>query len=115
MDIINNLFTGSTLFLECSAVGNPIPEVKWTKGPSALPSARMKQVPGGLIIKQFSSKDDGVYTCTHTNQYGNLTHRITVKYNEEPTVNCNVSTINVTQGEDLEVKCDVFGKFRRFI
>ncbi|XP_066254583.1 interference hedgehog isoform X1 [Euwallacea similis] len=97
------------LFLECSAVGNPVPKVSWTKLRSQMPSNRTEIVPGGLIIRNVTSNDDGVYVCTHTNSQGKLSQEITVNYNEEPSIDCSNNTIKIKQGENLDFSCEVKG------
>ncbi|XP_030767144.1 interference hedgehog-like isoform X2 [Sitophilus oryzae] len=99
---------GSSVFLDCSAVGQPVPKVSWSKKQSVLPSNRSEEN-GGLIIRNITSRDDGVYVCTHTNAYGTLTHEITVKYNEEPTIDCSMNMTDVNQGENMDIECIVKG------
>ncbi|CAG9763006.1 unnamed protein product [Ceutorhynchus assimilis] len=99
---------GSTLFIECSAVGNPIPKVSWRKDPR-LPSDRTQILPGGLIIKNITSRDDGLYKCEYSNPYGTINHQITVKYNEEPTIDCYMNMTDIKQGENMDIDCDVRG------
>ncbi|XP_050304096.1 brother of CDO-like isoform X2 [Anthonomus grandis grandis] len=100
---------GSDLFLECSAVGKPIPKTTWLKKHSQLPTNRIEMVPGGLIIRNITSKDDGVYVCNHTNEFGSLSHQMIVKYNEEPSVNCFLNSTDIKQGENMDIVCDVKG------
>ncbi|XP_076252429.1 interference hedgehog-like isoform X2 [Rhynchophorus ferrugineus] len=99
---------GSSLFLSCSAVGKPIPKITWSKKQSHLPASRA-EVSGGLIIKNVTSHDDGVYVCTHSNEHGTLSHEIIVKYNEEPSIDCSANTTEVKQGENMEIECNVKG------
>ncbi|KAL1489869.1 hypothetical protein ABEB36_013797 [Hypothenemus hampei] len=100
---------GSNLFLECAAVGKPIPKVTWLKKQAQLASERIEILPGGLLIKNITSKDDGIYICNYTNTYGSIIHQITVKYNEEPSINCFMNTTQIKQGENMDVECEVQG------
>ncbi|KAJ8973936.1 hypothetical protein NQ317_002440 [Molorchus minor] len=98
-----------SVFLECSAIGNPIPKVYWFKKNDRLPSDRIEMIPGGLNIVNITSSDDGTYICNHTNTYGTVSHEITVIYNEEPNVDCILNTTDVKQGENLDLDCIVSG------
>ncbi|XP_060531354.1 interference hedgehog-like isoform X2 [Cylas formicarius] len=103
------ILSGSSVFLACSAVGNPIPKVVWFKKQSELPSSRIELITGGIIIKNITSTDDGIYVCNHTNIYGTVSHQITVRYNEDPSVDCLMNTTDVKQGENLDLECIVTG------
>uniref|UniRef100_A0AAR5NXY5 Interference hedgehog n=1 Tax=Dendroctonus ponderosae TaxID=77166 RepID=A0AAR5NXY5_DENPD len=101
---------GSTLFLECSAVGKPIPKVVWyKKSQSQLPAHRTEVIAGGLLIKNISSRDDGVYVCNHTNSHGSIFHEIMVKYREEPSLDCSINATDINQGENRDLECEVRG------
>ncbi|ENN83278.1 hypothetical protein YQE_00364, partial [Dendroctonus ponderosae] len=101
---------GSTLFLECSAVGKPIPKVVWYKKfQSQLPAHRTEVIAGGLLIKNISSRDDGVYVCNHTNSHGSIFHEIMVKYREEPSLDCSINATDINQGENRDLECEVRG------
>ncbi|CAH0560050.1 unnamed protein product [Brassicogethes aeneus] len=100
---------GGTVFLDCSAVGNPIPKVVWYKKTGQLPTDRTEFVSGGLKIKNVTLSDTGVYECNHTNDRGTISHQITLMYNEEPTVKCQMNLTDVKQGEALDFDCAVTG------
>lgn len=103
-------FAGDTVFLECSAIGNPIPTVVWFKKNGELPSNRIEVLSGGLKITDISSSDDGVYVCNYTNRYGTVSHHITLVYNEEPAIKCLSNSIEVKQGENLDLTdCEISG------
>ncbi|KAL3267033.1 hypothetical protein HHI36_011175 [Cryptolaemus montrouzieri] len=100
---------GSSVFLECAAIGNPVPRVIWFKHKGQLPQQRSELVTGGLKINNVSQADEGVYVCNHTNKYGTISHRITLIYSEEPTVECFLNTTEVKQNDKLDLECNVKG------
>ena len=52
-----------TAKLICSANGNPLPKVTWNKVNSSLPVGRHELVSGGLVLKNVTLADNGVYDC----------------------------------------------------
>lgn len=99
---------GQTVFLECPVVGYPIPNVIWSKN-GQLPIARSEMVYGGLIIRNVSSTDDGVYICTFTNSKGTFSKNIILVYNEPPTIEKGLENKKVTVEEYLDFECIVRG------
>ena len=60
--------------LQCEVKGNPQPQVKWLKqNSSLLADKRIVQSRGGLIIKDVTSQDGGLYTCKARNMLGVIT------------------------------------------
>ncbi|KAJ8927158.1 hypothetical protein NQ314_020431 [Rhamnusium bicolor] len=100
---------GDTVFLDCSAIGNPVPKVVWFKKNGQLPSSRIEMLSGGLKIKNVTSSDDGIYVCNHTNVHGTISHHITLIYNEEPSIDCLTNNTDVKQGENLDLDCMITG------
>ncbi|XP_049826185.1 interference hedgehog-like isoform X2 [Aethina tumida] len=100
---------GSNVFLDCAAVGNPVPKVVWYKKNGPLPEDRIDMISGGLKIRNVTSSDDGVYVCNYTNPKGTVSHQITVIYNEAPSIDCPVTITDVRQGENLDLDCTVTG------
>ncbi|KAJ8938581.1 hypothetical protein NQ318_013635 [Aromia moschata] len=100
---------GDTVFLECAAVGNPVPKVFWFKKNGRLPSDRTEMLNGGLNILDVAASDEGVYVCNHTNQHGTVSHQIALVYNEEPSVDCLHNSTEVKQGDNLDLECVVTG------
>ncbi|CAG9864415.1 unnamed protein product [Phyllotreta striolata] len=96
---------GDSVSLECAAVGNPVPDVVWTKGDRRL----IHSSNGTLTIHSASRSDEGEYVCTHTNSLGSIARRLTLVYREEPTIDCPVNRTDPKQGEPMDVRCTVGG------
>ena len=65
--------------LQCEVKGNPTPQVTWLKENSRLPAdKRIVQTRGGLMIRDVTSQDGGVYTCKARNILGVVTSSATL-------------------------------------
>ncbi|XP_018333733.1 interference hedgehog isoform X3 [Agrilus planipennis] len=96
---------GDTIFIECSAYGNPVPKVFWSKSSGGLPNHKIQILQGGLLIKNISSFDDGLYFCNHTNALGTLSHHITVVYSELPSIIDGPRNTDSKEGENMDLQC----------
>ncbi|KAK9709803.1 Fibronectin type III domain [Popillia japonica] len=104
----------SNVFLECSAVGEPIPTVRWFKRNGDLPKRRTKEEIGGLYITNVRQSDQGVYVCEYHNHLGSVSVDIQLEYNERPRVirgpfNRDNTTTIIEEGQDIELECEVSG------
>ena len=52
---------GDTLTLNCSAAGDPQPEITWKKQGSQFPIGRSRQSNGALVIKNMTRNDTGKF------------------------------------------------------
>ncbi|KAM7009689.1 vascular cell adhesion protein 1-like [Tautogolabrus adspersus] len=66
---------GEQLKLNCSSDGNPRPSYNWTL-PSGSPHPSRSSV---LTIASVAPEDEGKYTCTVSNDYGNVTTEFDVE------------------------------------
>ena len=65
--------------LQCEVKGNPVPQVTWLKQNSSLPTHKpIMQSRGGLMIRDVTSQDGGVYTCRARNILGVVTSSATL-------------------------------------
>ena len=65
--------------LQCEVKGNPIPQITWLKENSRLlTDKRIVQTRGGLMIRDATSQDGGVYTCKARNILGVVTSTATL-------------------------------------
>ncbi|XP_022918446.2 interference hedgehog-like isoform X2 [Onthophagus taurus] len=103
---------GTSAYLECGAIGYPIPTVKWSKLHSELPS-NIEINKSGILIKNMMQYHEGIYVCVHENSEGKLEFQIEVEYHEPPTVRGlfkkEVRSNKIEEGQDLDIECDVTG------
>ena len=81
--------TETKITMTCSATGQPLPKVTWTKGNETLPSDGRMAVPGGrLVIAEAQPSDSGLYVCTASSAGGEVsaTSRVIVKGEDQETV-----------------------------
>lgn len=64
---------------------------------------------GGLKIVNVTSTDDGVYECAYQNFLGVLSHKITLSYNEAPSIIEGPENSDVKEGDFLDLECTVRG------
>ena len=65
--------------LQCEVKGNPIPQVTWLKENLRLTAdKRIVQTDNGLMIRDVTSQDGGVYTCKTRNILGVVTSSATL-------------------------------------
>ena len=82
--------------LQCKVKGNPAPQVTWLKQNSSISlDKRIVQSRGGLMIRDVTSQDGGVYTCRARNILGAMisSATLTVQGNLLPNINVPVAFI----------------------
>ncbi|CAB3411347.1 unnamed protein product [Caenorhabditis bovis] len=79
---------GDSIYLECFAYGNPIPQYKWSRlDGKPLPSrAHISNYGRVLKIDKATYSDSGRYKCLATNPYGSVAGEITVRLRAPPTI-----------------------------
>ncbi|KAM7427694.1 hypothetical protein ABFA07_021217 [Porites harrisoni] len=107
-------FLGKETKLRCDLLGNPAPDVQWSRSPPlALPQGRTEARKDGLYIKNTQNMDSGVYTCFATNMYGLVFHGTFLKvkaveipvFTLTPSSSISVSSI----GASVRVNCSARG------
>lgn len=70
---------GGNLTLECSADGNPPPELRWIKHPHAANVVVTNRGSQSYIhITEATSSNAGLYSCTATNKVGSVSKNVTI-------------------------------------
>lgn len=102
--------SGTSVSLECSAVGNPSPQVTWRRVVGSLPKDRTEWLEGALKLNNVQASDDGEYICELTNGISpSVTHKITVQVQEPPVINREPASSVVEEGGEVELECEVEG------
>ena len=70
--------------MQCSASGNPVPTVVWSKVNGSLPAVRSEVFAGGkLEIRSSEGNDSGVYQCEASNILGTSRGQVKLNVNSE--------------------------------
>ena len=56
--------------IACTATGQPLPSITWSKAVSSLPEDRTEVMNGTLTVYSVEKKDDGIYICKADNILG---------------------------------------------
>ncbi|XP_029114318.1 papilin isoform X2 [Scleropages formosus] len=84
--------------------------VEWTRNGRSLSSRRHTQnSDGSLSIRQLSSEDSGVYTCTASSQYHTDQRQLQLKVQGDLKITTAPNNIQVTQGGTAQLPCVVTG------
>ncbi|XP_074840181.1 contactin-1 [Carettochelys insculpta] len=102
---------GQNVTLECFALGNPVPEIRWNKGIEPMPSTAEISMSGAVLkIINIQYEDEGIYECEAENYKGKDKHQARVYVQAYPEW---VEHINDTErgvGSDLHWPCVATGK-----
>ena len=55
--------------LNCSADGNPVPNITWTRCKEDIPADRSEMEGGQLKINSLTAKDSGTYICSAQSEF----------------------------------------------
>ncbi|XP_068726891.1 uncharacterized protein [Montipora capricornis] len=97
--------------LKCSADGNPLPKVEWSKLNSSLPAGRhVIEASGALILRDVRPGDQGVYSCRAENLLGsaNATAKLTVQF--VPRLFLPSTEILAEDEQNVTIPCNATGQ-----
>lgn len=106
---------GETAKLECSAHGEPQPEIAWHKDSGnnfpAASERRMFMMPTDdvFFITDVKLADMGIYSCTAHNAAGKAVANATLTVQQEPSFVSAMENTEVMAGEDVIFKCKAAG------
>nr|XP_048692016.1 contactin-1 [Caretta caretta] len=102
---------GQNVTLECFALGNPVPEIRWNKYLEPMPATAEISMSGAVLkILNIQFEDEGTYECEAENYKGKDKHQARVYVQAYPEW---VEHINDTErdiGSDLYWPCVATGK-----
>ncbi|XP_030057939.1 matrix-remodeling-associated protein 5 [Microcaecilia unicolor] len=114
-----SIAAGHTISLNCSAEGNPEPEIVWilpngTQIESGHHFHRIYHSNNGtLYIRSLSVAESGTYRCTARNRAGYIERQISLKVGFKPEIsNLYNNLVNIINGETLQLQCTTQGSPR---
>ncbi|KAG9342245.1 hypothetical protein JZ751_016747 [Albula glossodonta] len=97
---------GHNITLECFALGNPIPEIRWRKVDAELPANHEVSMGGALLhIYNVQVEDEGSYECEALNSKGKDWHRAWLYVEAAPEWAYHINNTEKDIGSDLAMSC----------
>ncbi|KAL6089793.1 hypothetical protein STEG23_010808, partial [Scotinomys teguina] len=104
---------GTTVKLECFALGNPVPTITWMKVNGYIPSkSRLRKSQAVLEIPNLQLDDAGVYECTAENSRGKNSFRGQLQIYTYPHWVQKLNDTQLDSGSPLQWECRATGKPR---
>nr|XP_011735922.1 contactin-3 isoform X2 [Macaca nemestrina] len=103
---------GSTVKLECFALGNPIPQINWRRSDGLPFSSKIKlrKFNGVLEIPNFQQEDAGSYECVAENSRGKNVARGRLTYYAKPHWVQLIKDVETAVEDSLYWECRASGK-----
>ncbi|XP_042655605.1 contactin-3 [Tyto alba] len=103
---------GSTVKLECFALGNPVPQINWrrTDGLPFPSKIRLRKSNGMIEIPNFQQEDAGLYECITENSRGKNIARGRLTYYAKPHWIQTIKDTEVAVEDTLYWDCRASGK-----
>ncbi|XP_064422350.1 contactin-4 isoform X1 [Latimeria chalumnae] len=105
---------GSTVKLECFALGNPVPTIAWRRfdGKPISRKVRINKSRGVLEIPNFQQEDAGLYECTAENSKGRNVAKGQLIFYAQPSWVNTISNANISIEDSIFWECKANGKPR---
>ncbi|KAM9592446.1 contactin-3 [Trichechus inunguis] len=103
---------GSTVKLECFALGNPVPQINWRRSDGLPFSSKIKlrKFNGMLEIPNFQQEDSGSYECIAENSRGKNVARGRLTYYAKPHWVQTIKDVEIAVEDNLYWECRASGK-----
>ncbi|XP_056129297.1 contactin-3 [Lampris incognitus] len=103
---------GSVVKLECFALGNPVPEISWsrTSGVPFPSKVKMRKSNAVLEIPNFQQEDTGTYECVAENSRGKNAARGRISFHAKPHWLQTITDKALSIEENLFWECKANGK-----
>ncbi|KAK6317847.1 hypothetical protein J4Q44_G00111380 [Coregonus suidteri] len=102
---------GQNITLECFALGNPIPQIRWRKMDGELPANHEVSMAGAhLHLYHVQYEDEGTYECEALNSKGKDWHRARVSVEAFPEWTEFISSTERDISSDYTMSCEASGK-----
>ncbi|XP_017695325.1 PREDICTED: basement membrane-specific heparan sulfate proteoglycan core protein, partial [Lepidothrix coronata] len=99
---------GDTATLHCTATGDPMPRIEWSKLRAPLPWQH-RVVNGTLVIPRAAQQDSGQYICNATSPVGSTEVFVTLDVETAPYATVLPEDAAVRAGDALQVQCLAHG------
>ncbi|XP_029458249.1 contactin-5 isoform X2 [Rhinatrema bivittatum] len=104
---------GTTVKMECFALGNPVPTISWRKIGGYIPSkSRLRKSQAVLEIPNVQLEDGGTYECKAENSRGKNAFRGQLQVYTQPHWVEKINDTQLDSGEQLRWECKASGKPR---
>ncbi|NXX29469.1 CNTN4 protein, partial [Nicator chloris] len=103
---------GTTVKLECFALGNPVPTISWRRadGKQIPRKARRHRSSGLLEIPNFQQEDAGLYECVAENVRGKNVARGQLTFYAQPSWTQRISDVHAAMEERVSWECRASGR-----
>ncbi|CRK97731.1 CLUMA_CG011111, isoform A [Clunio marinus] len=102
---------GSPVRLECSASGNPMPNITWTRKNNLLPNGEEKFVSSNYVIENMDRHKGGTYICTANNGVGQTaSSQIALHVLYPPEIVVENAIVYSGEGQEATLSCIVHGE-----
>ncbi|XP_066523401.1 contactin-1a [Hoplias malabaricus] len=102
---------GQNITLECFALGNPIPQIRWRKLDGELPAHHEISMAGGLLhLYNVQYEDEGMYECEALNSKGKDWHKAQLYVEASPEWVEHINSSERDIGSDYTMSCLASGK-----
>ncbi|XP_028666776.2 contactin-1 isoform X1 [Erpetoichthys calabaricus] len=104
-------FVGQNASLECFALGNPVPEIRWRKVDAPLPSNYEITMSGAVFnIYNVQLEDEGLYECEALNMKGKDLHQARIYVEAFPSWAEHINDTQRDIDSDMSWSCVATGK-----
>ncbi|XP_050838434.1 basement membrane-specific heparan sulfate proteoglycan core protein isoform X2 [Serinus canaria] len=99
---------GDTATLHCTARGDPVPRIEWSKLRAPLPWQH-RVVNGSLVIPRAAQQDSGQYICNASSPVGSTEVFVTLDVESPPYATILPEDMAVRAGDAVQVQCLAHG------
>ncbi|XP_048452080.1 peroxidasin homolog [Rhincodon typus] len=102
------VLVGSSITLECSAIGHPQPRITWTKGNGELLPAHSRYTTtpsGGLFIRNVTLQDHGQFICHASNNQDSIQSSASIIVQAPPRFTVTPKDQEVIEGHTVDFDC----------
>ncbi|XP_030819500.1 basement membrane-specific heparan sulfate proteoglycan core protein isoform X3 [Camarhynchus parvulus] len=99
---------GDTATLHCTARGDPVPRIEWSKLRAPLPWQH-HVVNGSLVIPRAAQQDSGQYICNASSPLGSTEAFVTLDVETPPYATILPEDVAVRAGDAVQVQCLAHG------